>query len=102
MRFNRRITFITQAEDFYNPHTGEYVVSEPIKVTKACNLSALGINRRKELFGDIQEEVLVARLQQPYTHTFAYVEVGKKRYKVTQQSNYRKGVLFLGRDNLAD
>lgn len=99
MIFNRRITFVSLGEgERYDPVTGGWIEAEAVKVTKPCNLSNLGINRRNELFGDILEEVQVARLQHPHLSEYNHVEVDGVKYKVTQQSNYRKGVLFLVRD----
>lgn len=101
MRFNKRITFVSLGEgERYDPVTGGWIEAEAIKVTKPCNFSSLGMSRRKELFGDIKEEVTVARLQNVYNGDFSHVEANGYKYKVSQLSNYRKGVLFLVRDNL--
>lgn len=102
MRFSNRITFVTKQDEYYDPSTGEYVESEPIKDTKPCKISAMGMNRLKELFGEVDEDVTIARLQRPYTSEFDYVEIGSDSYKVKQRSDYYKGVLFLERDSFAD
>ena len=99
MRFSDRVTFVTMEQDYYDPETGEYVTSDPKKVTKPCKLSALGFDRRKELYGELDVNVTVCRLQRPYEQTFDFVEVKGKKYDVTKQSNYRKGVLMLEGDN---
>lgn len=101
MRFNNRITFVTQ-ESYYDPSIGEYVDTEPIKETKPCKLSSLGLNRRKELFGELNEHITVARLQHPYKATFDYVELDNQRYRLKEISDYRKGVLFLVGDDFAN
>ncbi len=98
MRFSDRITFIYQKESNYDPEIGEYVETEPIPTVKACNLSPIGVNRQATLFGSINTNITIARLQNPYNDEFDHVEVNGKNYKVMKQSNYKKGVLFLEGD----
>lgn len=95
MRMNSRITFVTETDGGFNPVTGKH--DEPMlsKLTKACNLSTLSIERSKVLFGEVDANIRVARLQHPYKGVFDYVNINDKKYKVTRQSDYRKGVFYL-------
>ncbi|MED4083873.1 hypothetical protein P4637_03215 [Halalkalibacterium halodurans] len=95
MRFNQRITFVTEHNGGYNPGTGEH--DEPSKEaeTVACNLSELGIERTNELFGQIDKKIIVARLQRPYAKPFDYAEINGDKYNVKRQSDYRKGAFYL-------
>jgi|SRR5690606_368444 len=104
MRFADRITFVNETNAYYDPIQGEYVPGEIIKTTLPCNLSTLGIERTKELFGKIDVIITVARLQRPYTGKIDYVYLNedekepdkiKYKYRVKRQSNYRKGVFYL-------
>jgi hypothetical protein len=95
MRFNDRITFVSVTESKYNPEKGEYVESEPIQITIPCNLSRMGIERVNQLFGAIDKQILTARVQRPYNVKFDYAIIDGVRYEVKNQSNYKKGVLFL-------
>lgn len=102
MRFSDRVTIVSVIGGGYNPDAGFHDESETVKHTLPCKLSAMGLNRRKELFGELDEGVTIARLQRPHKGNVDYVEVDGKRYEVTQQSNYRKGVLFLVGDTFAN
>lgn len=95
MRYNDRITFVTEGSIGYNPETGQNEQTEPIKKTIPCNLSELGITRTYELFGDIDTRIIVARTQRPYKGTFDYVMIDGVRYNAKRQSMYRRGVFYL-------
>lgn len=98
MRFNDRISFVTIGSSEYNPDTGEYEESKPIKETLPCNISTIGIGRSKELFGEIDKVVLVARLQHPYNKSYDHIEIKGQKYDTKRQSDYRKGVFYLEGD----
>lgn len=95
MRFDKRITFVTENEAYYDPVKGEYVEGELIKDTKPCNLSPIKIDRKKELFGAIDTKITVVRLQRPYTKKFDYIEIDGQKLTLKHQSDYRKGVFYL-------
>ncbi|WP_079708620.1 hypothetical protein [Paraliobacillus ryukyuensis] len=95
MRFNDRITFIKLGESYYDPDQGRYVESNPVNTIKPCDISSVGIERSKELFGEIDTNVIVVRLQHPYTDSFDQIEINNTPYQMQRQSNYRKGVFYL-------
>lgn len=95
MRFDKRITFVSIGESYYDPIKGEYVESEPVMETVPCNLSTLGIQRTKELFGEIDRTITVARLQRSYNKQFDHVLINEQKYNVKRRSDYRKGVFYL-------
>lgn len=95
MRFNKRISFVSEGNPRYDPITGEYTASEPTEVVKPCNLSPLGVERTNELFGQIDKKITVARLQCPYNEPFDFILINKQKYNIKRQSDYRKGVFYL-------
>lgn len=98
MRFNDRITFVNETNPYYDPIRGEYVDGEVIETTMPCHLSTMGIDRTNEIFGQIDKNITVARLQHPYTGKVDYVYLNgdeSQKYQVKRQSNYRKGVFYL-------
>lgn len=102
MRMSDRITFITRQESYYDPVIGDYVESEPIKDTKPCKLSAMGIERTNQVFGTLDKQYTIARLQHPYNKEFDYIVIEngiyQGKYQAKRQSNYRKGVFYLEGD----
>lgn len=97
MRFNKRIHFVTESPGGYNPVTGEYDEKTETVVTKPCNLSALGVTRSNELFGQLDTRITIARLQYPYTKDFDFIRLNNspQKYDIKRQSDYRKGVFYL-------
>lgn len=99
MRYDKRITFVTEHAGGYDPDTGKHEEPRIEEDAKPCNLSALGITRTNELFGQIDKKIVVARLQRPYNKPFDHVLIKKGEYKgkysVKRQSNYRRGVFYL-------
>jgi len=99
MRFNKRITFVTDGESYYDPNVGDWVEGEKEYDTVPCNISTLKVDRTKQLFGEIDTNIQVVRLQRPYNDEFDYIELDGKKQNIKHQSNYRKGVFYLESDN---
>lgn len=100
MRFADRIIFTLEEEGKYNPKTGKHDESTFTREIKPCHLSTLKMDRVKELFGEIDKCVIIARLQRPYKNKFSYIEIGNDKYNVLNRSDYRKGVLYLERRSI--
>lgn len=98
MRFNKRVTFVTDGESRYDPEIGDYVEGEKDYDTVPCNISTLRVDREKELFGEIDTSVKVVRLLRPYTKDYNYIEIDGRRQRVKTRSDYKKGVFYLERD----
>lgn len=98
MRFDKRVTFVEETESRYDPIAGGYIEGESIKTTKPCNQSTMGVDRTNQLFGQIDTEITVVRLQHPYNKRIDYVYLNDdetQQYEIKRQSNYRKGVFYL-------
>lgn len=102
MNFSDRITFVKMSDSYYDTDLGEYVESGKVEVVKPCHLSTMGLERVTAIFGSVNRHITVARLQNPYEQPFDYVKVDNRPYQVERQSNYRKGVLFLGGGAVAE
>lgn len=99
MRFDKRVSFVTDGGTYYDPDKGEYVEGAKTRDIVPCNISALKVDRKKELFGEIDTNIQVIRLQRPYNDDFDYIELNGKKQNIKHQSNYRKGVFYLESDN---
>lgn len=89
------MTFVTMGESYYDPDMGEYVEGELKYDTVPCNLSPIRLDRKKELFGEIDTEITVARLQLPYLKEFDYVTINERKRSIKHRSDFRKGVFYL-------
>lgn len=102
MRYDKRIMLVEEQGTRYNPDTGKEEQLDPIKTTLPANIGNLGLERRNELFGNIDVNIIVVRTQRPVTTEATYVLIDDSRYEIKAQSNYRRGVLFLEGDGFED
>lgn len=98
MRFNNRITFVHIAESKYDTETGNYKESEPVRTIMSCNLQQVGIQKRAEVFGDINKALTMAILRRPYNKPFTHVEYRGHKFQVIQSSTFRKTALYIEGD----
>lgn len=85
MRYDTEVTFIIEKGGYYDPELGEHV--EPIleETIKLANVTDLGTNRSKVLFGDIKQGAKVIRLLRPYTKEWDYVLIFNKLRSKTEK-----------------
>lgn len=95
MRYDDRITFVTESEGGYNPDKGGHDDKTETVDTVPCNLSVLGLERTNELFGQIDKKIVVARTQQIYNKPFDFIRIDSQTYNVKRQSDWKKGVFYL-------
>lgn len=100
MRFDKRVTLVKELESQYNPVTGRYDEGVTMKEILPCNVSGVGLERTKELFGEIDAHVSTIRLRHPVKKAVDYVELEGMRYSLLNTSDWRKGVLFVRGDNV--
>lgn len=95
MRYADRITFINKVEGGgYNPDTGSYDEGKQIQDVQACNLSSLGVDRTNQLFGTLDREIIVARLQRPYRKEYEYAYLNGVKYAITRHIPHRSESVF--------
>lgn len=100
MNYSDRIKFVTKTEGGFNPETGNHEPPSIESVKKPCNITTLGSDRSNQLFGTIDTNVIVVRLQQPYNEQFSYAEVKEghhagKYHKNSVINHRRKTVYYL-------
>ncbi|WP_430618358.1 hypothetical protein [Enterococcus sp. DIV1054d] len=85
MRYDTEVTFVIEKDGYYDPDLGEHV--EPIldEKIKLANVTDLGTDRSKVLFGDIKEGAKVIRLLRPYTKEWNYVLIFNKLRNKTEK-----------------
>ncbi|MFC3212724.1 hypothetical protein [Planomicrobium okeanokoites] len=94
MRYSDRITFVNETAGGYNPDTGSYDEGSLSTDVQACNLSNLGVDRTNQLFGTLDKEITVARLQRPYKKEYDHALIGGKKYAITRHVPFRSESVF--------
>lgn len=94
MRYADRITFVKVEGGGYNPDTGNHDESSSAKDIQACHLSSLGVDRMNQLFGTLDKEIQVARLQRPYRKEYDHVLINDIKYSITRHIPHRTESVF--------
>lgn len=85
MRYDTKVTFVVEKDEYYDPVLGEYVDGTKEETNLRANVTDLGTDRSKVLFGDIKQGAKVVRLLRPYTKKWDYVLIYNKLTKETQK-----------------
>lgn len=85
MRYDTKVTFVIEKDEYYDPVLGEYVAGTKEETNLRANVTDLGTDRSKVLFGDIKQGAKVIRLLRPYTKKWDYVLIYNKLTKETQK-----------------
>ena len=94
MRFGSRLTFVKLEGGGYDPGKGEYVDPEEVRETLPCHLSPMSTDRTNEVFGSIQTNITIARLQNQYSGDYDRVEIDEKPFSVQRRIDHRGRSVF--------
>ncbi|MEY8538944.1 hypothetical protein AALM99_10975 [Lactococcus muris] len=89
MRYLETVIFVKESPDtHYNPDSGEWMESEPIKKTFSANVTDIGTERSIKLFGDIKQGAKVMRMMPLFDMPeYDYIEFDNKKWKLTTYRN---------------
>lgn len=97
------IKFYYQDENSYDPYSDEDISTEPKLVAKRyANVTDVGTNRLVELFGKLNQNAKVVRLDSPVNELWSYLTIddGSIQYRLEIQRQPLKGTtLIVGEDN---
>lgn len=96
LRYTDRIMLHKTSGRQYDPSQGKTVVTVDEGVVLPCNLSRLGIENTATVFGSVEKEVVVARLQFLYTDDVDKAVIDDQKYKILKHIPHkRKSVFYL-------
>lgn len=98
MRFADRITFVHITESVYDTTTGNYTDGKTTRKIVPCHIAKMGMERRTELFGNIDRQITQVTMRRPYNYPYTQVEYKGKLYETVGNSNYNKSALFVEGD----
>lgn len=101
MRYDTEVIFVLEKNGYYDTETGKHI--EPIldKKLKLANVTDLGTDRSKALFGEIKQGAKVIRLLRPYTKDWDYVLIFNKlqgkmeKFEIITERNLRLKNTFI-------
>lgn len=108
MRYDTEVTFVIGKGGYYDPDKGEHVEPTLDETFKFANVTDLGTDRSKALFGDIKQGAKVIRLLRPYTKEWDYVLIfdklrnKAKKYEIITERNLRLKNTFIVQEVVHD
>lgn len=103
MRKTQIIKFYYQDENSYDPYSDEDTHIQPKLVAKRyANVTDVGTNRLIELFGKLDQNAKVVRLDSPVNEPWSYLTIDDEsiKYRLETQRQPLKGTtLIVGEDN---
>src|SRR5690625_4689494 len=93
MRYNTRIYFVTEHEE-YNYDTGHYEPVELVKGEAWANVADTGTERMRLIYGSVKQGAITARIVGKYDKEFDYIEVEGKKYNVDAFRTFRNDQAF--------
>lgn len=108
MRYDTEVTFVIEKDGYYDPELGEHVEPTLAKTVKLANVTDLGTDRSKTLFGDIKQGAKVIRLLGPYTKEWDYVLIFNKlsrkneKFEIITERNLRLKNTFIVQEVFKD
>ena len=102
MRYDTEVNFVAEIDGYYDPDLGEYINSTKDSKLKMANVTDLGTNRSKTLFGDIKQGAKVIRLLRRYNDKWDYVVIDEKKYQSVTSRDLRLKNTFIMQEVTAD
>ncbi|MDN6670663.1 MAG: hypothetical protein L0L07_00060 [Staphylococcus equorum] len=83
MRLDKKIAFVSETGEVFDPSTGDYTSGETVKDYVWANVSDTGERRMQLLYGALKLGAKTIRLNSKYKKLFDYIEIDGKNYSVT-------------------
>lgn len=94
MRYDKTIYFVKNGENVYNYDTGDYEESEPVKIARSANVTDLGYESVKLLYGELKQGAKVVRIVGHHYDDCDYIEIDGKAYLVQLERRLRQETTF--------
>lgn len=83
MRYDTTVKIMHETAGGYDPEQGRHVGGVVTTVERAAHVSQTGIERQLEVFGRLDVDTQVVRLQGRYTAPITRIEINGKQYSIT-------------------
>lgn len=93
MRYDKLIT-LTDKKEKYDAGLGEYVTEKIIYKTLYANISYVSLERTKELFGQVESGIMIARIQGDVLINGNTIEIEDEEYNILKKTQTRRDTAF--------
>lgn len=100
MRYDNIIYLVYVKESLYNPKLGRYGDETTVDNKRYANISKVSLERNRELFGDIDSDVTIIRLQGLIKTNPDYIKIKDKAYSIIKKTTTRRDTSFYVRERV--
>lgn len=100
MRYDNIIYLVYVKEPLYNPKLGRYEDETTVDDKRYANISKVSLERNRELFGDVDSDVITIRLQGLVKGNPDYIKIKDKAYNIIKKSTTRRDTAFYVRERV--
>lgn len=80
MRYSTPVFFVKEGKKQYDPDTGVWSSEENVRTRKYANITHIGVERQKAVYGDVKSDRIVVRLQRSYAKEYDHIEISGEKY----------------------
>lgn len=93
MRFDSNIKFYSDSEEHYDPVVGDYVGGVKLVGEEIANVTEVGTDRSRLIFGDITTKAIIIRFANDIDYKWAYLTIdgSDKQYVIDTSRQQLKG-----------
>jgi hypothetical protein len=95
MRYDHYVYFCTDGKSEYDPDTGDYTNTEPVKVKRPASISPTSDEKIQIIYGQMVQGSLTVQLQNQYNDPFDYILIDGKKYHVDRRKKLRVKDVFV-------
>lgn len=100
MRYDNIIYLVYAKEPSYNPKLGRYEDETTVDDKRHANISKVSLERNRELFGDVDSDVTIIRLQGLVKGNPDYIKIKDKEYNIIKKTTTRRDTAFYIRERV--
>lgn len=100
MRYDNIIYLVYVKEPLYNPKLGRYEDETTVDDKRYANISKVSLERNRELFGDVDSDVITIRLQGLVKGNPDYIKIKDKIYNIIKKTTTRRDTAFYVRERV--
>lgn len=100
MRYDNIIYLVNVKKSSYNPKLGRYEDETSIDNERHANISKVSLERNRELFGDVDSDVIIIRLQGLVKGNPDYIKIKDKAYNIIKKTTTRRDTAFYVRERV--
>lgn len=100
MRYDNIIYLVYAGASSYNPKLGRYEEETTTDDKRYANVSRVSLERNKELFGDVDSDVIIIRLQGLVKGKPDYIKIKDREYAIIKKTTTRRDTAFYVRERV--